>query len=295
MISGDTMPIIEIKNLSYTYGIGTPFQKTAIKNINVSIEKGEFIGIIGHTGSGKSTLIQHLNGLLKPSEGKVILNGNDIWKNPKNINNIRFKVGLVFQYPEYQLFESTVYKDIAFGPKNMGLCKEEIEKRVLYSIDFVGLNKAILDKSPFEISGGEKRRTAIAGILAMDPDVLILDEPTAGLDPGSRKSIMQQIKIYHEKRNNTILFISHNMEDIASFADKVIVLNNGELIMFGNTKDVFSKKNELKSYGLGLPNITFIAESLREKGYDIPPGILTLDQCLEEIEKFLEHKGDKIG
>ncbi|MDQ5983433.1 MAG: energy-coupling factor transporter ATPase [Eubacteriales bacterium SKADARSKE-1] len=285
------MPILEVKNLSFIYGVGTTFQKTAVDNINLSFEKGEFIGIIGHTGSGKSTFIKQLNGLLRPSSGEVLLNGENIWRNSKKIRDVRFKVGMVFQYPEYQLFADTVYKDIAFGPENMGLNSEEINKKVLAAVDFVGLSHEILEKSPFEISGGEKRRTAIAGVIAMDPEVLILDEPTAGLDPRGRELLLSQIKTYHSKRKNTVILVSHNMEDIAKTADKVVVLANGKAEMFDITREVFKNSESLERVGLKVPQITEIMEKLKNKGYDINPGILTVTEAENEILRILGEWG----
>ena len=252
------MPIIETKDLTYTYGEGTPFCKTAVSHVNVSIEQGEFIGLIGHTGSGKSTFIQQLNGLLRPTGGTVLLNGKDIWAEPKKIRAVRFQVGMVFQYPEHQLFEETVLKDIAFGPGNMGLDKDEILKRAHSAAEFVGLNDDLLEKSPFELSGGEKRRAAIAGVIAMDPDVLILDEPTAGLDPRGRDVLLSQIANYHASRHNTIILVSHSMEDVARMASRVLVMNAGEIEMFDTAEKVFARDSELEKIGLRVPQITKI-------------------------------------
>ena len=224
------MNVIETKNLTYTYGAGTPFSKTAIEDVNIAIKKGEFIGLIGHTGSGKSTLIQQLNGLLRPTSGTVLLNGKDIWEKKKEIRKVRFQVGMVFQYPEYQLFEDTVIKDIGFGPRNMGLSQDEVHQRVMQAVDFVGLDHALLEKSPFDLSGGEKRRAAIAGVIAMDPDVLILDEPTAGLDPQGRDHLLSQIKAYHKQRQNTVILVSHSMEDIRLLCDTVHRIQDASLI-----------------------------------------------------------------
>lgn len=284
------MPIIEVKNLSFIYGVGMTFQKIAVDNINLNFKKGEFIGIIGHTGSGKSTFIKQLNGLLKPTFGEVLLNGENIWKSSKKIRDVRFKVGMVFQYPEHQLFADTVYKDIAFGPENMGLNSEEIEKKVLEAVEFVGLKREILEKSPFEISGGEKRRAAIAGVIAMDPEVLILDEPTAGLDPRGRKLLLSQIKGYHTKRKNTVILVSHNMEDIAQTADKVVVLANGKVEMFDSTREVFKNSDKLEKIGLKVPQITEIMTKLKNKGYDINSGILTVKEAEDEILRLLGEK-----
>ena len=267
--------VLELKNLSYVYGTGTPFEKTAVNNLSLSIEKGEFIGIMGHTGSGKSTLVQMLNGLMKPTSGQVLLDGEDIWANPKDIRKIRFKVGMVFQYPEYQLFEETVAKDIAFGPTNMGKSGAELEKAVNDAARFTGLKDELLEKSPFDLSGGEKRRAAIAGVIAMNPEVLVLDEPTAGLDPMGRDVLLSQIVQYHKERKNTVILVSHSMEDIARVADKIIVMNKSNLVMFDKTKEVFSKGRELEKIGLRVPQITKIMLELREKGFNVPEGILT--------------------
>lgn len=289
------MPIIETKNLSYVYGFGTGFEKTAIKNINISIKKGEFIGIIGHTGSGKSTFIQQLNGLLRPTSGKILLNGKDIWEQPKKIREIRFKVGMVFQYPEYQLFEETVYKDIEFGPINMGLDKEETKKRVLAASKFSGLNNDLLFKSPFELSGGEKRRAAIAGIIAMDPDVLILDEPTAGLDPLGKRSLIKQIVNYHNERGNTIIFVSHSMEDIAKIADRILVMENGRVKMFDTPRNVFMNDKILNEIGLKLPQITRVMKKLKDKGYEIDDNVLTVREGVSQILSILKKEADING
>jgi energy-coupling factor transport system ATP-binding protein len=283
------VPVIETKNLSFTYGKGTPFEKIALKDINLKIEMGEFIGIIGHTGSGKSTLIQQFNGLLKPSSGQVLIENKDIWKDPDNIRSVRFKVGMVFQYPEYQLFEETIFKDISFGPINMGLSDDKVKERVLKAANFVGLSEELLQKSPFDTSGGEKRRIAIAGVIAMDPDVLILDEPTGGLDPMGRDLILSQILAYHRERKNTVVLISHNMEDIANFSDRVLVLNNGEIAMFDKTAAVFKRAKELQSMGLNLPQIASVILKLKEKGYDLPDNIYTIKQGTEAILKLIGH------
>lgn len=284
------MPIIETKDLGYIYGAGTGFEKTALANINISIEKGEFIGLIGHTGSGKSTLIQQLNGLLRPTSGKVLLEGRDIWKQPKKIREIRFKVGMVFQYPEYQLFEETVYKDIEFGPSNMKLSKSEIRNRVLEAARFAGLSESLLYKSPLDLSGGEKRRAAIAGIISMDPDVLILDEPTAGLDPLGRRSLLKQIVDYHRERRNTIIFVSHNMEDIAQIANKILVMSNGKIEMFDTPRNIFSRADDLNKIGLRVPQITRIMKKLKDKGYNFDTDILTVDQAVEQILSLLREE-----
>lgn len=283
--------VLELKNLSYVYGTGTPFEKTAVNNVSLSIEKGEFIGIMGHTGSGKSTLVQMLNGLMKPTSGQVLLDGEDIWANPKDIRKIRFKVGMVFQYPEYQLFEETVAKDIAFGPTNMGKSGAELEKAVNDAARFTGLKDELLEKSPFDLSGGEKRRAAIAGVIAMDPEVLVLDEPTAGLDPMGRDVLLSQIVQYHKERKNTVILVSHSMEDIARVADKIIVMNKSNLVMFDKTKEVFSKGRELEKIGLRVPQITKIMLELREKGFNVPEGILTVDEAMDCISSLLDKEG----
>lgn len=283
--------VLELKNLSYVYGTGTPFEKTAVNNVSLSIEKGEFIGIMGHTGSGKSTLVQMLNGLMKPTSGQVLLDGEDIWADPKEIRKIRFKVGMVFQYPEYQLFEETVAKDIAFGPTNMGKSGAELEKAVYDAARFTGLRDELLDKSPFDLSGGEKRRAAIAGVIAMNPEVLVLDEPTAGLDPMGRDVLLSQIVQYHKERKNTVILVSHSMEDIARVADKIIVMNKSNLVMFDKTKEVFSKGRELEKIGLRVPQITKIMLELREKGFDVPEGILTVDEAMNCISSLLDKEG----
>lgn len=283
--------VLELKNLSYVYGTGTPFEKTAVNNLSLSIEKGEFIGIMGHTGSGKSTLVQMLNGLMKPTSGQVLLDGEDIWANPKDIRKIRFKVGMVFQYPEYQLFEETVAKDIAFGPTNMGKSGAELEKAVNDAARFTGLKDELLEKSPFDLSGGEKRRAAIAGVIAMNPEVLVLDEPTAGLDPMGRDVLLSQIVQYHKERKNAVILVSHSMEDIARVADKIIVMNKSNLVMFDKTKEVFSKGRELEKIGLRVPQITKIMLELREKGFNVPEGILTVDEAMDCISSLLDKEG----
>ena len=279
--------MIETRNLKFVYSENTPFEKQALKGIDIKINDGEFIGIIGHTGSGKSTFIQILNGLVKPTCGKVLIDGVDIWKEPKKIRNIRFKVGLVFQYPEHQLFEETVYDDIAFGPKNMGLSKDEIEKRVLSAISFVNLRKDDIYKSPFDLSGGQKRRVAIAGVMAMMPKILILDEPTAGLDPLSRDNLIKRIKDYHKESGATVLFVSHNMEDIAKIADRVLVLNSGEVEMFDTSRNIFLKSERLEEIGLEVPAITRIIRKLKKKGYELDDSVITVDEGLREILRLI--------
>ncbi len=286
--------ILKCDNLSYTYGVGTPFQRTAVNNIDLEIEEGEFIGVIGHTGSGKSTLLQLFNGLLKPETGKVFIEGIDIWEKPENARKARFSVGLVFQYPEYQLFEETVYKDISFGPKNMGLDEEEIDKRVREAIEFVGLSEELLEKSPFELSGGQKRRVAIAGVIAMQPKILILDEPTAGLDPKGKEDILSHIKKYHEEKNSTVLLVSHSMEDIAKYSSKILVLQKGKKILFDTVKNVFSKVEELEKMGLSIPQITKIFIKLKNHGIDVGTGIYTVEEGKKEIIRLIKERQNSV-
>lgn len=286
--------ILKCENLTHVYGVGTPFQKTAIDDINLEIEEGEFVGVIGHTGSGKSTLLQHLNGLLKPSSGKVYVDGLDIWENPENARKARFMVGLVFQYPEYQLFEETVYKDIAFGPKNMGLDENEIDKRVREAIEFVGLSEEFLNKSPFELSGGQKRRVAIAGVIAMEPKIIILDEPTAGLDPKGRDDILEHIKMYHQEKKSTVLLVSHSMEDIARYSSKILVLKKGKKIMFDTVKNVFSRGEELEKMGLSIPQITKIFIKLKKHGVDVDTSIYTVEEGRKQIVKLIKERQKEI-
>lgn len=281
------MAIIKTENLTYTYSVGTPFEKTAVNNVNLEIEEGELVGIIGHTGSGKSTLIQHLNGLVKPTSGKIFIDGQDIWSKDVKIRDIRFNVGLVFQYPEYQIFEETVYKDIAFGPKNMGLDDEEIEKRVLATTDMLGLGRENLKKSPFELSGGQKRRVAIAGVMAMQPKILILDEPTAGLDPKGRDVILEQIKEYHRQTKSTVLLVSHSMEDVARFATKILVMNHAEVFCYDTPPEVFNRAEELTKIGLSVPQITQVFLKLREKGLDIRSDVYTTEFAVKTIKEYL--------
>ena len=277
------MPILEIKNLTHTYGIGTPFRRSAVEDVSFAVEQGEFLGIIGHTGSGKSTLIQHLNGLLKPTSGQVLFEGEDVWTDPKRTRQVRFQVGLVFQYPEYQLFEETVYKDIAFGPKNMGLEGEELDRRVREAAHFVGLRDELLEKSPFELSGGQKRRVAIAGVIAMRPKVLILDEPTAGLDPEGAQSILTNIRAYHKAREAAIILVSHSMEEVAQSVDRIVVVNDGLLPYQGAPREVFQHGRELEEMGLGVPQMTRVFHRLRELGADVDPSVYTLDQAKQAI------------
>ena len=284
------MPVIETRDLTYRYGEGTPFCKTAVDHVSLAVEQGEFLGIIGHTGSGKSTLIQQFNGLLRPTSGQVLLNGKDIWAEPKKIRGVRFRVGMVFQYPEHQLFEETVIRDICFGPKNMGLSDGEALSRARQAARFVGLSADLLEKSPFELSGGEKRRAAIAGVIAMDPDVLILDEPTAGLDPRGRDVLLTQISDYHRERRNTVLLVSHSMEDIARVADRVLVMNDGKAAMLDRTAAVFARGRELESMGLRVPEITKILLLLRERGYPVEPA-LTVGDAVAELLPLLKGEG----
>ena len=274
------------------YSQGTPFQHTAIEELSFGVERGEFIGIIGHTGSGKSTLIQHLNGLLKPTSGQVLFDGRDIWSDKAFTRSIRFRVGLVFQYPEYQLFEETVYQDIAFGPKNMGLDKDEIDRRVREAARFVGVPDEQLDKSPFELSGGQKRRAAIAGVIAMEPDVLILDEPTAGLDPEGRESILDNIRTYREAKNATIFMVSHAMGDVARMADRLLVLDHGRIALQGRPGEVFQNSRELERIGLSIPAPTAIFQRLQELGVPVDTGIYTVEQAVQQL---LARKGGGKG
>ncbi|MCI5751966.1 MAG: energy-coupling factor transporter ATPase [Oscillospiraceae bacterium] len=288
-------PIIRTEKLTYTYSVGTPFEKTAVKDVDLEIEPGELIGIIGHTGSGKSTLIQHFNGLIKPTSGKIYIDGQDIWdKNSCNIRDIRFKVGLVFQYPEYQIFEETVYKDIAFGPKNMGLDEKEIDRRVRETAEIVGLSEETLGKSPFELSGGQKRRVAIAGVMAMEPKVLILDEPTAGLDPKGRDLIMSRIKEFHRRTGATVLLVSHSMEDVAKFASRIIVMNKSELFCCDETPEIFKKADEISAMGLAVPQITRVFMKLRQSGLDIRTDVYTLDFAIKTLREYMLAHGKEI-
>ena len=286
------MSILEIKNLSYKYGVGTPFEIAALDNINLSVEKGEMLAIIGHTGSGKSTLIQHFNSLLKPSEGNILLDGKDINESRESAHKARFRVGLCFQYPEYQLFESTVYKDIAFGPTNMGLDKAEIDRRVRKAAEFVGLKESMFEKSPFDLSGGEKRRVAIAGVMAMDPEVLIMDEPAAGLDPRGRRVILDLIRNYREKTGSTVIIVSHSMEDVASIAEKILVLNKGKVAFYGSVDEVFSHDEELKDMGLNVPQITRIFSELGRYGFNLDKSTYTIEDAAEKILKYLQGGGN---
>ncbi len=269
-------PIIRVENLTHTYGVNTPFCRSAVDHVSMEIMEGEFLGIIGHTGSGKSTLIQHLNGLLKPTSGRILLGEEDIWADPKKIRNVRFRVGLVFQYPEYQLFEETVYKDIAFGPKNMGLDEKEIDRRVRSALAFSGLGEELLDKSPFDLSGGQKRRVAIAGVIAMEPEVLILDEPSAGLDPAGRQSMLENIRNYHKEKGTTVVMVSHSMDEVAENVDRIAVLANAGVVMSGTPHQVFSRAQELLDVGLNVPQVTQVAMELKRQGLAIDPAVYTV-------------------
>ncbi len=283
---------ITIKNLTHIYNEGMPFEKTALHDINIEIKTGEFVGIIGHTGSGKSTLIQMFNGLLKPTKGEVYINDENIHSDKTNKKEIRQKVGLVFQYPEYQLFEMTVKEDVAFGPKNLGLSKEEIEERVKYALDAVGLDESYYEKSPFELSGGQKRRVAIAGVLAMNPDTLILDEPTAGLDPKGRNELFEQLQKMHQELGLTIVLISHSMEDVARYVQKLFVLYKGEVAYQGTPREVFANGKKLEDIGLAMPQIRYIMEALKDKGMDISEDVLTVEEAAQKLIAYLKAKGE---
>lgn len=285
------MTILETENLTHYYENGMAGAVAAIEDINVKFEKGEIVGIIGHTGSGKSTLLQHLNGLLKPDSGRVLLDGEDINKDKRTLRAARFKVGLCFQYPEYQLFEETVYKDISFGPKNMGLDGDETDRRVRRAAEFVGLSEEHLKKSPFDLSGGEKRRAAIAGVMAMEPEVLILDEPTAGLDPRGREIILSLVRTYREQTGSTVILVSHSMEDVAKTADKVLVLNRSRVAMFGTVPEVYSRTDELEEMGLSVPQITKIFRALHDRGFDVSPSVFTVSQGVDELIRYFEGRG----
>lgn len=289
---------IKIENLTHVYMANGPFEKKALDNVNLDIKDGEFIALIGHTGSGKSTLIQHMNGLLEATSGKIIVDGEDITQKGVKLSDVRKKVGLVFQYPEYQLFEETIAKDIAYGPTNLGLDEEEIDKRVRKSMEMVGLDYEVYkDKSPFDLSGGQKRRVAIAGVIAMEPKTLILDEPTAGLDPKGRDDILEQIQLLHSKYNMTIILVSHSMEDVAKIAQRVIVMNKGEVALEGTPAEVFKHVKELEEIGLGVPQVTYLMMKLREKGYKVSDEVYTIEQCKKELMKLFgkkeEHGEDK--
>ena len=276
-------PILETKQLTHIYSAGTPFEHRALDQVDFSVSAGEYLGIIGHTGSGKSTLIQHLNGLLKPTSGQVLFEGEDIWTDPQRTRQVRFQVGLVFQYPEYQLFEETIYKDIAFGPKNMGLEGDELDQRVREAAHFVGLRDEFLEKSPFELSGGQKRRGGLAGVIAMRPKVLILDEPTAGLDPEGSQSILNNIRDYHKAHGAAIVLVSHSMEEVAQSVERIVVVNDGLLPYQGTPREVFQHGKELEDMGLGVPQMTRVFHRLKELGADIDPSVYTLDQAKQAI------------
>ena len=281
-------PILEIQNLSHVYSADTPFERAALRDVSLSIQRGEFVGLIGHTGSGKSTLIQHFNGLLKPTSGRVLFDGEDIWKDVKFTREIRFKVGLVFQYPEHQLFEETVYQDISFGPKNMGLSEEEIRARVERAAQFVGITDAELQKSPFDLSGGHKRRAAIAGVIAMEPDVLILDEPTAGLDPRGRESILQNIRDYQAAQHAAVVMVSHSMEEIASNVDRLLVMNHGQNVMNGTPAEVFSHAEELVEMGLAIPKMTQLFLALKRRGVPVDTSVFSVEQARQALRPLLK-------
>ena len=288
------MAILVCENLNYLYNVGTPFETAAIENVNFSADKSEIIGIIGHTGSGKSTLIQHFNGLLEPTSGKIFVNSNDIWskENRKQIRNVRFAVGLCFQYPEYQIFEETIFKEIAYGPTQMGLADDEIKKCVYESMDFVGISRELESKSPFDLSGGQKRRVAIASIIAMKPQVLILDEPCAGLDPKGRQVILNLVRDYQRKEGNTVIFVSHSMEDVAAVADRELVLNKGKIAMDGSGNAVYSRGKELKKIGLNVPEVTDVFLRLHDMGIDCKTDIYTIEQAVNEYNRLLDIKED---
>ena len=277
------MAILKTEDLTYQYSIGTPFEKTAVDHVNLEIEEGAFVGIIGHTGSGKSTLIQHFNGLIRPTSGKIYLDGTDIWADKTNIRQVRFQVGLVFQYPEYQIFEDTVYKDIAFGPRNMGLSEAEIKERVEETAALVGLTQAQLNQSPFDLSGGQKRRVAIAGVMALRPKVLILDEPTAGLDPKGREDILREIRRYHKETGRTVLLVSHSMEDVARHAKKILVMNAGKVFCYDTVENVFRQAKALQEIGLAVPQITRVCMQLREQGIPLSDDIYTVEAAYQQI------------
>ena len=278
-------PLLQVQNLNHIYSQGTPFQHVALSDVSFSVERGEFIGIIGHTGSGKSTLMQHLNGLLKPTSGKILLDGTDIWQDKKTTRRSRFRVGLVFQYPEYQLFEETVYKDIAFGPKNMALDENEVDRRVREAAGFVGITEEQLEVSPFDLSGGQKRRVAIAGVIAMEPEILILDEPTAGLDPVGREDILKNIEAYRKAKNATIMMVSHSMNDVARLTDRLLVMRDASLVMDGTPDEVFKRADELLEMGLDIPELTRVFMKLRQLGLDVQP-IYTMQQAIDALRSL---------
>ena len=278
-----TTPILEVKDLTHVYSAGTPFEHVAIEHINLSFRPGELVGVIGHTGSGKSTLIQHLNGLLKPTAGKVLFKGEDIWKDKKFTHSIRGRVGLVFQYPEYQLFEESCWKDIAFGPKNQGISGDELDARVRRAAGFVGIDEELLQKSPFDLSGGQKRRVAIAGVIAMEPDVLILDEPTAGLDAAGRDAILENIRAYQQAQNAAVIMVSHSMEEVAALCSRLVVMNRGTVAMDGTPAEIFTHTDELTGMGLSVPQVTTVFRLLREKGLAVPADVYTVKYALARL------------
>ena len=282
------MAILKTEHLTYSYSTGTPFEVTAIEDINIEIEPGELVAVIGHTGSGKSTLIQHFNGLLKPQSGKVYVDGQDIWESKKTLRASRFAVGLCFQYPEYQLFEETVYKDIAFGPKNMKLSEEEIDRRVRDAARYIGVTDDMLEKSPFDLSGGEKRRVAIAGVMAMEPKILILDEPTAGLDPRGRDTILGLIRNYREETGRTVMIVSHSMDDVAEIASKVLVINNARVAMYGTVPEIYARSEELVFMGLDIPQVTKIFLGLKENGIPVRTDVYTVEQARAQLRELRE-------
>ena len=281
------LAILKTEHLTYRYSPGTPFEKAAVSDVNLEIEEGAFVGVIGHTGSGKSTLIQHFNGLLRPSSGHVYLDGQDIWADKKKIRSVRFQVGLVFQYPEYQLFEETVFKDIAFGPTNMGMTPDEVKRAVEEAMEFVGLSASLAQKSPFDLSGGQKRRVAIAGVMAMRPRVLILDEPTAGLDPKGRDRILKQIRAFHDQTKTTVLLVSHSMEDIADYAEKALVMNHAKLFAYDTVESVFSRSKELEELGLSVPQITRVFHKLRADGMPVRENVYTIPYAIKDLMRQL--------
>ena len=282
------MAVLDVRQVSYTYGAGSPFEQQALREVSFQTVPGELLGIIGHTGSGKSTLIQQLNGLLRPSSGQILLDGQDIWEKPKEIRQIRFRVGMVFQYPEHQLFEETVFNDIAFGPKNMGLSEADMDERVRASAELVGLAPELLEKSPFDLSGGEKRRAAIAGVMAMEPDILILDEPTAGLDPRGREQVFSMIRAYRQRRDTTVLLVSHSMEDVARLADRVLVMDHGRVAMLDTAAGVFSRAEELEAMGLTVPAVTRVMLCLRRAGIPVGTDVYTVEQAQERLLPLLK-------
>ncbi len=285
------MAVLTVDHITYTYASGSPFEQHAIRQVSLQTQPGELLGVIGHTGSGKSTLVQHLNGLLRPMEGRILLDDRDIWEEPKRIRDVRFRVGMVFQYPEHQLFEDTIYKDIAFGPRNMGLGEEEIHRRVREAAAYVGLPEALLEKSPFDLSGGEKRRAAIAGVMAMEPEILILDEPTAGLDPRGRELVLGMIKDYQRRRGTTVLLVTHSMEDVARVADRVLVMDHGQVAMLDTVERVFSRAEELERIGLTVPAVTKILLLLRQQGVEVSTAVYTIEQAVAQLLPLLGGDG----